>query len=87
MLSQTLLYPAIRTTGAILASVAAMAWVFERVTENSNPISLLIEKLFAHGPQLIISLAVFAIVSMLVLKLRVDKKIGGGMTTPSEQRP
>lgn len=50
LLSHTSVYPAIRQTGALLATVAAIAWVVERITNKPNFLTLTIEKGVLYAP-------------------------------------
>ena len=65
LLSQTALYQTVRICGAILAAVAALAWVVERVSGQGNWITAFIEKLANWAPWLLASLAIIAVISWL----------------------
>ncbi len=62
LLSRTSVYPAVRQTGAFLATVAAVAWVVERITNQPNFLTLLIEKGIPYAPY---GLALLAVVALL----------------------
>lgn len=63
LLSQTAVYRVLQPLGALLATVAALAWVAERVTGNSNPLTRAIEQLASLAPWLVGILAMLAIIS------------------------
>ncbi|AUD06108.1 HupE/UreJ family protein [Spirosoma pollinicola] len=56
LLSQTRVYPFVRTAGAVLAGVAALAWLSERTFGQSNFLTALITKGAGYAPWLIIVL-------------------------------
>jgi hypothetical protein len=60
LLSRTPTYQYIRVGGALLAGIAAAAWIIERLTEQSNPITLLLESERTKSIWLLIVLAIFA---------------------------
>ena len=49
LLSQTPLYKYVRTSGAILAGIAALAWIAQRVTGKANYITSLIQKIIPYS--------------------------------------
>jgi hypothetical protein len=61
MLSRTSFYRSIRLTGAWLATVAALAWVVERVTGQGNVLSKGVEQLANYAPYLLAILALLAL--------------------------
>jgi HupE / UreJ protein len=63
LLSQTKLYPPFRIGGAIVASIAATAWVFERISNTPNFVSLWIGKALPYAPWFICLLAIVAVFS------------------------
>lgn len=63
LLSQTPLYKWFRTGGAILAGIAATAWIGERITGNPNFVTAAIEDFTPYAKWVIISLAVVSVVS------------------------
>jgi HupE / UreJ protein len=68
LLSQTKLYAPFRIFGAIAASIAAIAWIFERVSNAPNFITVWMEKALPYGPWLIVFLAIGAVVSYFYFK-------------------
>ena len=58
---QPKIYDFIRIFSALAAGIAAIAWVLERVSGNSNFITEWVENVFAYGRWLIFGLAVLAI--------------------------
>ncbi|WP_317042401.1 HupE/UreJ family protein [Spirosoma fluviale] len=63
LLSQTALYSAVRISGAVLAGVAALAWVIERVSGNANGVTELIEHVANGAPWLLLGLALLAVMT------------------------
>jgi HupE / UreJ protein len=57
---QQKIYDIIRIGSALLAGIAAIAWVFERVSGNSNPITEGVAHVFVYGSWLILGLAALA---------------------------
>jgi HupE / UreJ protein len=70
---QPKIYDIIRIGTAILAGVAATAWVFQRISGNNNLITEGVEKVFAYGRWLILGLAILAFSSFIIL----NKKMKG----------
>jgi hypothetical protein len=68
LLSQTKLYAPFRIFGAIVASIAAIAWIFERVSNTPNFITVWMEKALPYAPWLIVFLAIGAVVSYFYVK-------------------
>jgi hypothetical protein len=63
LLSRTSTYPYIRIVGAILAAIAALAWVIQRVSDKTNIITDLVQKLVQYAPWMILLLIIAAIIS------------------------
>lgn len=61
LLSCTPAYPAVRVGGAVLASVAALAWIAERLGGQPNALTLLIAQAVPYAPWLLGALAVSAV--------------------------
>lgn len=61
LLSRSSLYRYVRVLGALLAGVAAVAWIMERVTQQPNPITRLLESAPANAGWLLIMLAGLAL--------------------------
>jgi hypothetical protein len=62
LLSRSSTYKYIRILFAVLAAIAALAWIFERITGNSNSITVLILKSTPYAPYLIAMLAITALI-------------------------
>jgi HupE / UreJ protein len=58
---QSKIYDFIRIGGAILAGIAAIAWIFERVSGNSNGITVGIENLVVYSREFMVALAICAL--------------------------
>jgi hypothetical protein len=65
LLSQTKSYTFIRTSGAIFAAIAAIAWIFERVLGKPNPITEGVAVIANYGTWLIGALLLMALVSYI----------------------
>jgi hypothetical protein len=63
LLSRTGTYPYIRITGAILAAIAAFAWIIQRVSDETNIITDIVQKLTQYAPWMILLLGIAALVS------------------------
>ncbi|MBO0949838.1 HupE/UreJ family protein [Fibrella sp. HMF5405] len=70
LLSQTTVYPVVRITGAFVAGVAALAWVFERVSGQTNGITTLVAQLANRAPWLLATLAIIAVATWFRGRLR-----------------
>lgn len=64
LLSRTPAYVGVRITGAILAGVAALAWITERVLGSANSLTALVEQMAQHAPYLLGVLALFTLISV-----------------------
>ena len=58
---QPKVYHVVRIIGAILAAVAAMAWIFQRISGKSNVFTEGVEQVFVFGRWFILVLAVLAV--------------------------
>jgi hypothetical protein len=63
LLSQTPSYPAVRVGGAVLAAVAALAWIAERISTQANLLTALVARVAHYAPWLLAALAMAAVVS------------------------
>lgn len=61
LLSRTPVYKAVRIIWAILAGIASLAWISERISEKPNPISILIQNNYHYAPWSILILALFSL--------------------------
>ena len=61
LLSRTPAYSYVRVTGALLAGIAAVAWIVERTTEQPNMITQLLETERTKAIWLLATIAVFAL--------------------------
>ena len=65
LLSQTPVYKWVRTVWALLAGIASLAWILERVLEKPNKISILIQSNYEYAPWGILILAFFSVTVFL----------------------
>ncbi len=63
LLSRTLLYPAFRMTGALSAGLAACGWIFERLSDHSLRVDVIVGGLAKHSLTLAILLLILSIAS------------------------
>jgi hypothetical protein len=70
LLSQTTLYAPFRIFGAIAASIAAIAWIVERVSETPNIITESMANGLVYAPWCIGVLGIFAILSYFYGKIK-----------------
>jgi len=70
LLSQTPVYKWIRVTGAVLAAIAALAWIAERSSGRPNMIAGLVQKAAQYATWCILLLAVIALVSWLLQRIK-----------------
>ncbi|MDO7844856.1 HupE/UreJ family protein [Hymenobacter sp. M29] len=63
LLSQTPGYAAVRVAGAVVAAVAALGWLVERISAQANPLTALVARVAQHAPWLLAALAMVAVVS------------------------
>ncbi len=61
LLSRTSIYRHVRIIGALLAGIAAVAWVIERLTDQSNTLTKGIEQLTGYAPYALVLLALLAL--------------------------
>jgi HupE / UreJ protein len=61
LLSQTTFYKWLRIGGAVLAAIAALAWIAERSSGESNVITVLVQNISPYAKWCIITLAVIAV--------------------------
>ena len=66
LLSRTPAYRSIRLMGALLAAVAAMAWIIERVSGQANGVTVLVSQLASWAPWLLAGLAAIALTSWVL---------------------
>jgi hypothetical protein len=66
LLSKTKLYSFIRIGGAIIAGIAAIAWIIERVFQRSNFITNFVQQSSKFAPYLVVWFAVVAISSLFI---------------------
>ncbi|WP_205691200.1 HupE/UreJ family protein [Chitinophaga oryziterrae] len=64
LLSRTGTYPYIRIAGAILAAIAALAWIIQRVSDKTNFITDLVQQLMKYAPWMILLLGIASIISV-----------------------
>ena len=63
LLSRTPVYAGVRIVGALFAGIAALAWITERMLEEANPLTVLVEDLAQFAPWLLAGLAITALLS------------------------
>lgn len=68
ILSRSFIYTYVRIIGAVLAGLAAIAWIIERVSGFENPVSTFVTKAAAQAQWVILFLAVMAVLSLLFKK-------------------
>ena len=73
LLSRTTAYPTVRLTGALLAIIAALAWIAERVSGQPNRLTQRIEQLVGYAPYGLLILALVAV--YLTWRQRPPKQI------------
>jgi len=61
LLSRTPVYNTVRVGGSVLAGVAALAWVVERITGQSNLITYGVEQITPYAPYALVFLAMLAL--------------------------
>jgi len=70
LLSRGKHYSIIRVTGAIVAIIASVAWIIERISGRPNVVSTNLQPIFDQGIWFIIGLACIAVISFLYQKRR-----------------
>jgi hypothetical protein len=60
LLARTRWYPAVRSTGAVFAGIAATAWILERALGIDNPVGRAIDAGLGHAPWLLAGLTAVA---------------------------
>jgi hypothetical protein len=68
LLSQTKMYSPFRVFGAIAASIAAVAWIFERISNTPNFITEWMQNALPYAPWFIVLLAIGAVLSYFYVK-------------------
>jgi hypothetical protein len=63
LLARTRFYPAVRIAGAVLAGVAAIAWIIERTLGTDNPVGRAIDAGLGHAPWLLGLLTIAALLA------------------------
>jgi hypothetical protein len=65
LLSQTPVYKWVRIIWALLAGIASLAWILERVSEKPNKVSILIQSNYEYAPWGILILVLFSVTVFL----------------------
>ncbi len=78
LLAQTRFYPAVRTAGAGLAGVAAIAWIIERGLATENPIGRAIDTALGHAPWLWAALTAGAVLAFYLERQPKAQSIRAG---------
>jgi HupE / UreJ protein len=66
MLSRTRFYPILRTSGAVAAGLAAIAWLFERALDRSNPVAEGFDLLLGYAGYLVAALTIVGAIALLL---------------------
>jgi len=74
LLSKTSFYSWFRIAGAVLSSIAAMAWIVERSTGNANFITAFLEKATQYGVCCIVGLAVVSMIAYNAHKMKKKER-------------
>ena len=74
LLSRTRAYQAVRLTGASLAALAAIAWVVERVTGQSNGLTKGVEQIVDYAPYILLFLAIVSL--FLTWRMKQARQVG-----------
>ncbi|SFE84627.1 HupE / UreJ protein [Chitinophaga sp. CF118] len=64
LLSRTAVYPYVRIAGAILAAIAASAWVMQRISDKANLVTDLVQNITKYAPWMLFVLGVIALLSV-----------------------
>ncbi|MFT4094685.1 MAG: hypothetical protein QM640_13730 [Niabella sp.] len=70
LLSKTKIYPVFRVVFAILAGIAALGWIGERVSGKTNKIAATAAYLNVYGLWIIAGLALFSVIAFLFQKFK-----------------
>lgn len=70
LLSQTSVYSFVKGMGALLAGVAALGWLAERVTGRANGVTTAVTQVAQWGPWLVVGLALVAVVAWVQGRLQ-----------------
>jgi hypothetical protein len=70
LMSRTLVYPFFRTGAAILAGIAALAWMAERVFNQPNLITQVILKFTSYELWLVFAVAIFSVTAFLSARFK-----------------
>lgn len=68
LLSKTKVYDYVRSFGAMFSIMAAIAWIVERITTSSNPVSDFVTKAAAEAQWVILFLAVLSLIMFFLNK-------------------
>lgn len=63
LLARTRWYPTVRSTGAVFAGIAAIAWILERALGFDNPVGRVIDAGLGHAPWLLAGLTALALLA------------------------
>jgi hypothetical protein len=74
LLSKTNFYTFFRVPAAVLAGIAAVGWIIERVSGNSNAVTVALNDVTPYAPRLIILLAIAA--CLFSIKIKGTQRIG-----------
>jgi hypothetical protein len=71
ILSQTPLYPSIRVAGAVLSAIAALGWIVERVTGDSNVVTVCIGQSAGYMATAVVALGVLSLISYVISRKKL----------------
>lgn len=73
LIAQTSVYKTVRIGGAFLSSVAATAWIAERVSGKSNPVADAVQNISEYAPFGILALAFIALSAFVLQNIKHTK--------------
>ena len=68
LLSRTPIYSEFRVFSAIFGGIAALSWMTDRMTQQTNPLSAYIEKIIHYDHWIILFIAALAVISTVLLR-------------------
>ena len=84
ILSRTPVYKWVRVTGASLAGIAAIAWILQRTSGESNMITDLLDQARTYGPWCIGGIAAFSMIAWLFF--RRNEKLNAPSKKPVDEK-
>ncbi|HEY8933762.1 MAG TPA: HupE/UreJ family protein [Cyclobacteriaceae bacterium] len=74
VLSRSAAYKRVRIAGALFSGIAALAWMIERILEQTNPVTIVVAKVVNYAPWIILILALCAIFTMFWKQPKADSQ-------------